>query len=201
MQLAGVPIVRRAADAAAAAECVDEIVVAAPPGRRDAIARALHGLPKPYALVDGGPTRQESAARALPAVGSPAVAVHDAARALCPARLFDAALRALDDADGAVVCLPSADTIKRTSEGVVVQTLDRRELVRAQTPQAFRTDVYRRAHEQAGRDGVILTDDSALVERLGVRVVIVAGAEENLKITTAMDLAWAEAFLRSRDEA
>ncbi len=147
-------------------------------------------------MVVGGETRQDSAARGLDAAGEPAaVAVHDAARALCPSRLFDRCLAALDEVDAAVAACPVSDTIKEVSDGVVGATLDRDRLVAVQTPQAFRADVYRRAHETARVDGVVATDDAALVERLGVAVHLVDGDERNLKITTPADLLVAEALL------
>ncbi len=65
-----------------------------------------------------------------------------------------------------------------------------------QTPQAFRSDVYRRAHTEAAGAGFVGTDDAALVERLGVDVHLIDGDERNLKITTSQDLAVAEALLR-----
>ncbi|MGH2760257.1 MAG: 2-C-methyl-D-erythritol 4-phosphate cytidylyltransferase [Actinomycetota bacterium] len=208
VELCGIPLLRRAADAAGRAELVDELVVAVPPGTEERAREVLSGLDKPFALVAGGATRQSSAAAALAAASADAaaVAVHDAARALCPPALFDVCLRELDDCEAVCPAVPVSDTIKelapRRSEaeapiGDVVRTLDRRRLAAAQTPQVFRADVYRRAHEAAARDGVDATDDSALVERLGVRVRIVPGDVRNLKITTAHDLAIAEALVRA----
>jgi 2-C-methyl-D-erythritol 4-phosphate cytidylyltransferase len=90
-----------------------------------------------------------------------------------------------------------SDTVKELLKDEIVRTLDRTRLASAQTPQVFRADLYRRAHEAAARDGVEATDDAALVERLGVAVRVVPGDVRNLKITTAHDLAVAEALVRS----
>jgi 2-C-methyl-D-erythritol 4-phosphate cytidylyltransferase len=198
VELAGVPLVRRAAEGAAAASLVDRLIVAVPPGDEQRITTLLEGLPKPAVVVAGGATRQASAANALDAVGDAvAVAVHDAARALCPVELFDASLRALDDCEAVCVAVPVSDTIKDVSDDLVSRTLDRSTLFAAQTPQAFRTAVYVRAHEAAASDGVEATDDAALVERIGVPVRIIVGDVRNLKITTPEHVEIAEAMLRS----
>jgi 2-C-methyl-D-erythritol 4-phosphate cytidylyltransferase len=117
------------------------------------------------------------------------VIVHDAARPLATPGLFSAVLGALTSAgvDGAIPGVPVSDTIKRVHDGHVVSTLDRSELMAVQTPQAFKADVIRRAHA-GGREA---TDDAALVEAIGGRVVVVAGEIGNVKVTTAADLAWA----------
>lgn len=201
VNVGGVPIVRRAADAACAAELVDELVVAVPAGTEDEASGALAGAVKPVRVVTGGPTRQASAAAALAAVGDPeAIVVHDAARALCPPEYFDLCLGELDRCEAVCVGLPVRDTIKEVENEIVRSTLDRSHLVAAQTPQAFRSEVYRRAHDAAARDGVVATDDAALVERLGVAVRIIPGLfPTNIKITTPGDLQIAEALLAARE--
>lgn len=196
--VAGVPIVRRAAEAAAAAELVDALVVAVPAECEDRTNQLLSGLSKPVTVVAGRDSRQASAANALRAAGDvEAVAVHDAARVLCPPELFDLCLRELDTSEAVCPAIPASDTIKEVTGDIIVQTLDRTTLAVAQTPQTFRTALYRRAHEQAARDGVIATDDCALVERIGASVRIVPGDDRNIKITTPRDLAIAETLLRS----
>lgn len=199
VELCGVALLRRAAEAASAADLVDGLVVAVPQGAEARADSILAGLRKPFAVVAGGATRQDSAAIALAAAPAEAqaVAVHDAARALCPPTLFDVCLRELDDCEAVCPAVPASDTIKEVSKFEIVRTLDRTRLAAAQTPQVFRADLYRRAHEAAARDGVEATDDAALVERLGVAVRIVPGEARNLKITNAHDLAVAEALVRS----
>jgi 2-C-methyl-D-erythritol 4-phosphate cytidylyltransferase len=198
IELEGVPLVRRASEAACGAELVDALIVAAPAGYEDRFAGILDGLGKTFTVVAGGETRQASAAQALAHVGrSDAVAVHDAARALCPPSLFDACLRELDECDAVCPAVPLSDTVKEVAADVVVRTLDRSRLAAVQTPQAFRSGVYRRAHEAAARDGFVATDDASLVERLGVDVRIIPGAVHNMKITTRHDLLVASALLRA----
>lgn len=194
VELNGVPLVRRAAEAASAAALVDRLVVAVPAGRTADASLVLRDLAAE--VVEGGASRQSSAARAIEAAGAcDAVAIHDAARAMCPADLFDRCLSALDDADAVIPALPARDTLKETSDDLVVRTLDRSRIVVVQTPQAFRAVVYRDALAAAQREGVEATDDAALVERLGIAVRVIEGDERNLKITTAEDLRIAEALL------
>lgn len=139
-------------------------------------------------VVAGGATRSASVRAGLAAVPDAAtvVVVHDAARPAASAALFRAVIAAvLDGADGALPGLPVVDTVKRVLDGVVVETLDRGELVAVQTPQAFRAAVLRAAHARGGD----ATDDGALVEAAGGRVVVVPGDPDNVKVTSPDDLA------------
>ena len=196
LELDGTTLLLRSVDAAGGASLVDEIVVAVPDGSVERARGELSSFPN-VEIVIGGPTRQASARAALDAASdAQALLVHDAARALAPPSLFDACLRELDECDACVPALPLSDTVKEVSSDHVVRTLDRSALVAVQTPQAFRADVYRRAHGAADADGFVGTDDAALVERLGIAVRIIPGDDRNVKITTAHDVAIAEALLR-----
>ncbi len=141
--------------------------------------------------VAGGATRSESVRAGLAAVPPSAtiICVHDAARPFASAELFSAVIAAISGgADGAIPGVAVTDTIKRIDDdGFVVETPPRSALVAVQTPQAFRASVLRAAHA-SGRDA---TDDAALVEICGGRVVVVAGDQNNRKITHPDDLAWA----------
>jgi 2-C-methyl-D-erythritol 4-phosphate cytidylyltransferase len=146
------------------------------------------------AAVPGGDTRSDSVRSGLRAIPEDAavVVVHDAARPLATSALFDAVVAAVrSGADAAVPGLFVADTLKRVRDERVVETVDRSELVAVQTPQAFRASMLRAAH--AGSDDA--TDDAALVEAVGGRVVVVPGEPRNLKITTPDDLLVAAALL------
>jgi 2-C-methyl-D-erythritol 4-phosphate cytidylyltransferase len=98
--------------------------------------------------------------------------------------------------DGALVAVPVKDTVKITSEGVVVDTPGRKNIWLAQTPQTFRYGIILDAHEKADMEGFLGTDDSSLVERMGKQVRIVMGDYRNIKITTPEDMILAEAFLK-----
>jgi 2-C-methyl-D-erythritol 4-phosphate cytidylyltransferase len=156
------------------------------------------------ASVAGGAERADSvrAGLALVADDAAVVVVHDAARPLASADLYRAVVAAVRaGADAAIPGLAVTDTVKRITgagpergagiAGVVVETLDRSELVAVQTPQAFRADVLRAAHDGAAD----ATDDAALVEAAGGAVVVVPGEASNLKITGPQDLAVLEALL------
>jgi len=176
---------------------VEEIVIALPEGSllpEDAVfARAVR-------TVVGGASRQESVARCLAAVAAAPedlVLVHDGARpAVHPddvRRLIETAV----DGPGAVLGRLSSDTLKRVAGGEIRDTVDRRELFRAETPQAFRYEVLVRAMALAERDGFEGTDESSLVERLGSeRIVAVEARHANPKLTEPADLAVVGALLR-----
>ena len=191
---------------------VNSVVVSAPAAHVARTRRMLErGRGAPVTVVEGGGTRQESVSRGLAAVpaDSALVVVHDAVRPFITRALIDSERRLLAvgwglavvgaaRATGAAICaLPIAETVKRVSGGVVESTLDRAELVAVQTPQAFRADLLREAHDKARRDGFIGTDDAMLVERLGQSVQVVPGLAENVKITTPVDLRRARARARS----
>ena len=190
-------LVRRATRAACEASLIELVVVAAPPDAVDRTTRDLDGLDD-VIVVPGGPTRQSSAAVALAAAASAdAYLIHDAARAFAPSAMFDTICDSLDNCEAVIPVLPLIDTVKRVEGNHVVETLERSSLVRVQTPQGVRGDVYRRAHEQALADGFIGTDDAAIVERLGIAVRVVVGFPGNIKITTRGDVEMAKAFLEA----
>ena len=146
--------------------------------------------------IAGGTTRSESVRRGLAAVPKNAtiICVHDAARPFANeddfARVIDAVA---SFADAAVPAVPVADTIKVVDDtGQVIRTPARESLRAVQTPQAFRAEVLRRAHASRGES----TDDAALVEAEGGKVVVVDGDVLNRKITTRDDLEWARAQQR-----
>jgi len=133
----------------------------------------------------------------LAALGAPAdaevIVVHDAARPLASAELWQSAIAAVrGGADGAVCAVPVSDTLKRVDGSRVLGTVEREGMVAVQTPQAFRAAALRAAHARAAE----ATDDGALVEEAGGCVVTVPGSATNVKITHPQDLVVAEALLR-----
>jgi 2-C-methyl-D-erythritol 4-phosphate cytidylyltransferase len=138
-------------------------------------------------VVAGGATRSASVRAGLAAVpaGADVVVVHDAARPFAAPALFEAVVaRVRAGADAAIPGVPIADTVKRVVDGRVLGTLNRDELVAVQTPQAFAADALRKAHAGGGE----ATDDAALVEAAGGRVMVVPGDPANTKITLRTDL-------------
>jgi len=150
-------------------------------------------------VVPGGTTRSASVRAGLAAVPPEAdvVVVHDAARPLAPVGLFEAVVRAVSDdgADAAVPAVAVTDTVKRVGpDGVVVETVDRSSLVVVQTPQAFRAGALRAVHEREPE----ATDDAALIEAAGGRVVVVDGDARAVKLTTRDDLLLARVLVGER---
>ena len=149
----------------------------------------------PVEITPGGDTRQASVRAGLARVPPDAerIVVHDAARPLVTPAMIEACLAALKEADGAICAVPLSDTLKKAADGVVEETVARDDLWRVQTPQAFLANALREAHASAPDDQA--TDDAALIEARGGRVVIVPGDERNIKITTPADLELAEALM------
>ena len=143
----------------------------------------------------GGPRRQDSVLNGLEAL-TPCdiVMVHDGARPCVDNATLERGIRAAAEQGAAVAGVPVKDTIKVVSPGHLVEdTPDRARLWQAQTPQVFRYDILLEAHRLCTGE---VTDDAAMVERLGYQVRMFEGTYENIKVTTASDLAIAEAFLR-----
>ena len=150
------------------------------------------------AVVPGGSTRSASVRAGLAAVPGEAdvVVVHDAARPLAPVSLFEAVVAAVrSGVDAAIPGVAVASTVKRVAGRRVVETVDRRNLVEVQTPQAFAAAALRQAHA----DDPEATDDAALVEAAGGTVTVVEGDPRNLKLTYPHDLTVARALLDARN--
>ena len=159
-----------------------------------------HPCAKLFRVVDGGRERQDSVACGLDAVPRECelVVVHDGVRPLVDIDLLGSVVKTAHQHGAAIAAIPARDTVKRGQEGLVTETLEREAIWLAQTPQAFHTSLLRQAYEKAVRDQVMVTDDAALVERMGVEVHLVPGSPENIKVTTPTDLIIAEALLAQR---
>jgi 2-C-methyl-D-erythritol 4-phosphate cytidylyltransferase len=157
---------------------------------------------KPVLTCIGGADRSSSVLAALralpPSVGDDEIVlVHDAARPCVRAIDLDRLIAAAQlDEVGALLAAPVRDTLKRADgQGRVDATVSRENLWRAFTPQAFRRDALFHALEQAAADGVAVTDEAMAMERLGLRPILVEGSEDNIKVTVAADLAFAECVM------
>ena len=191
-------VLRHAVTAFAAHPRIAGIQVVVRPEDRDFYDGALAGIDL-LPPVTGGAERQDSVRLGLEALAprKPArVLIHDGARPFPGTAMIDRVIAALDDAPAAIPGLPVGDTLKRVTDGVVRGTVDRGGLWRVQTPQGFHFDAILAAHRAAA--GQALTDDAAVAEAAGITPVMVAGSEENLKITTTDDLAAAERLLAAR---
>ena len=159
-------------------------------------------LNKPVTLIQGGDTRQESVYNGLQALPEEAerVLIHDGARCLATAQLFDRCSEALETCKGFIAAIAVKDTIKVVDEGGIIRdTPDRSHLWAAQTPQGFEVELLKNCHDRGKELDWQVTDDAALFEKCQLPVKIVEGEETNLKVTTPVDLAIAEFILRQRD--
>lgn len=210
VEIAGKPVLTWSAEVFDAVGDVGLIVIVCPEDRADEyLKRAIDPFPfvTPVVVAPAGSIRQESAFSGLEYVGDEFeyVALHDGARPLITPDLVLHTINTVKgnfDADGAVVAHPAVDTLKVVENGVIMGTPDRSVFWNAQTPQVFRAGVYRRAHASALSDGFVGTDDSALIERLGGKVLVVEGKRDNIKLTVPEDyeiLASAVRMLRAAD--
>jgi 2-C-methyl-D-erythritol 4-phosphate cytidylyltransferase len=198
------PMLQRSMEAIEACGVVDRTVLVVPPDEVERARRLAAGPSETGRIQDviaGGETRQTSVRCGLAALpeGIEVVLCHDAARPFASPALFVRVVEAIRSGEGeaAVPVVRSPDTVKRIEGSLVVHTIPRDEIGLVQTPQAFRADILRRAHDEALRTGLSATDDAMLVEAIGSRVVVVEGEEANFKITTLEDLRRAEALIKA----
>jgi 2-C-methyl-D-erythritol 4-phosphate cytidylyltransferase len=202
LELAGTPIIFHTLKIFEQCDAIQEIIVVV---RAEETAWFLsladkHDLRKLKAVVPGGATRAESVLHGLDAVearNAEIVAVHDGVRPFVTPDEIARTVQAAKLEGAAILVAAPVDTVKEVTDGVVIRTLKRDGLRNALTPQCFTYKLLRRAYEEADVSDPELTDESSLVERLGVRIVTVAGSLRNIKITRAEDLVVAEALLRS----
>lgn len=204
LPLGDIPILIRTLQALEACPLVYEIVVVT---RQDLIVPASQlcgefGLSKVTKVVMGGETRTQSVLAGVRETDPEAdvIAIHDGARPFVTPEVLDEVIRAAVKCGAAAPAVPVHDTIKRASGGRVEETLDRETLFAVQTPQVFEPALIKAALHQAVEEGVPLTDDCAAVERLGMTVCLTQGSDENIKITTPVDLNLGLGILNGRGE-
>jgi 2-C-methyl-D-erythritol 4-phosphate cytidylyltransferase len=209
LSIAGVPVLVHCLRAFFAVARIAEVLVAV---RRVEMERVMallvrYGFAGRVRVVEGGDNRQGSVSNALDALrceDDDLVLVHDAVRPLIDAATIERTIDAAEKHGAAIVAMPTVDTIKqveRTANGAIVaSTVPRERVVHAQTPQAARYGLLRRAFDEAAADEFAGTDESSLLERAGIEVWVVPGSPRNFKITQPGDLELAEFYL-SRDKA
>ena len=183
------------------ADAVDEILLIARPEDIDTfMAQAAEAdVTKLRTAVAGGATRQQSVANGLAALPDEAtlVGVHDGARPLIDPDTVATVIEAAAECGGAAVAVPVKDTLKRTdADGIIIDTPDRANLWRVQTPQVFDRVALCAAMEAAMAEGKDYTDDCQLMEAAGHKVKLVTGLDTNLKLTTPEDIALAKALMK-----
>jgi 2-C-methyl-D-erythritol 4-phosphate cytidylyltransferase len=202
LELAGVPVIIHTLRRFEQCASIHEVIVVLPQADTAGFLALAgkYGLRKLARVVTGGETRAESVWRGLQSIRAQTaeiVAVHDGVRPFVTAEEISRTVETAQTFGASILVAPAVDTIKEVRDGKVVGTLERATLRRALTPQCFRYSILRRAYEQASNLGEDATDDSLLVEKLGVAVHVVEGDPRNIKITRTEDIALAEILLKS----
>jgi 2-C-methyl-D-erythritol 4-phosphate cytidylyltransferase len=199
LALGGLSLLTRSA--LAMSTVADVLIIAAPVDGLDEASAQLAQVDAEIHIVAGGEHRQESVANALRMVPEDVsiVLVHDAARPLVPIEVTQNVVAAIrSGAKAAIPVLPLVDTIKRVNnQGIAIETVDRNQLRRVQTPQGFDRATLDLAYRNPE---VVATDDAGLMDALGIPVVTVAGDERSLKITTMADVQHALSLLEATSE-
>jgi 2-C-methyl-D-erythritol 4-phosphate cytidylyltransferase len=200
LELCGKPVVVHTLLAFENCEAIDEIVLVLSAGEIDNFAeiRANNVFKKLKTVVAGGETRAASVWSGLQAVSpnTEIVAVQDGARPLVSPEEISRTIEKAVETGAAILVAPVTDTIKEIADDKIAGTIERAKLRRALTPQCFRIEILRRAFQEFADLNEVVTDESFLVEKLGVAISIVEGSARNIKITVSEDLILAEALLR-----
>lgn len=200
--LGGMPVLARTLLVFEAVEAVREIVlvVRADAGEQMSALCREYGISKLSRIVPGGDTRVRSCLAGVLAASPRAelIAIHDGARPLVTEQVVLDALWTAWRHTASAPAVPVRDTVKTAEEGVVTGTPERSSLYAVQTPQCFQADLIRAALTDAAENAPSVTDDCAAVERLGGRIYLSQGSEENIKITTPQDIRFAELILEER---
>lgn len=202
--LGGVPAIVHTIAAFQQTEEITELVVVT---RLDLIAPVTelcrsHGLTKVTKIVPGGASRPESVSLGLDCLSGRVelAAIHDGARPLVTPQIIANTVRAAVRFHAAAPAVPVKDTIKLAENHIVTETPDRSRLFAIQTPQVFSFDLLRAALQKAMEEELPITDDCSAVEAMGMSVYLTEGSDENIKLTTPIDLVVAEAIWSSRRE-
>ncbi len=205
LELEGLPIVARTVMAFEAAECINEIIIVAKADELSLYAdfSEKYGITKPFSVVEGGETRQESARIGQDAVSkkSKYVCIHDAARCLITPELIVDVCRGAYLYGAATLAIKAVDTVKICDKNKYIDsTPERKFTYQAQTPQVFPVNAYRAAAYVAKEENFEATDDCMLLEHIKIPVKLIEGSRENIKITEPVDMIFAKAILEARNE-
>ena len=178
---------------------IDEVVIVVSDREIEHIKHQILSLSitKPIQVVAGGEKRQDSVKNGVLASDSNSdlVCIHDAARPFITQELIEKSIVSCKSADGAVIAIPSVDTIKYSENNIIMKTIDRNKVWLAQTPQVFWKEKLLKAYD-AIDESTSITDESTLMEKMGYRICLVPGDIENNKITTVKDWKYAESRLQ-----
>lgn len=203
IELLGKPIICHTLDRFREVPEITEVVITVPSGFVNSFVEEIirpYNYPADWRVTQGGTHRQDSVRNGLALVSSDCdiVVVHDGVRPFITPRLIKKSIEVASSAGAVIVAAPIKETIKRVGLDLdVEETVNRKNLWGAQTPQTFRASLLREAVEVAYKNNFLGTDDASLVERLGIKVRVIEGDSKNIKITTPDDLVVASAIARS----
>ncbi len=202
--LSGKPLIVYSIERFEESKLINEIILVVPKDSINYCQREIKDkfqFKKITKIIPGGKERQQSVKMGFNSVSSETdvVLIHDGVRPFVTARMIDEVIKESLNTGGAIAAIPVKDTVKKSStKNHVERTLSRDALWLAQTPQAFQYNVLKSAYEKTENDGFLGTDESSLVERIGIRVTLVVGSQTNIKITTKEDLLLGELVFKER---
>ena len=204
LSLEGVPIFVHTLRKFAACEAIDEIFLGVRPEEMDRASNeiARESFSTPVRVLAGGASRMETVARCLDQARpeTEVVVVHDAVRPFVELTMIFQVIEAARNQGGAILAIPSVDTVKKVERQIITGTIPRERIVLAQTPQAFQYSILRQAYDRALAEGYYGTDESSLVEHDGHDVRVLMGSDRNIKITKPSDLPLARLFIAQERE-
>ncbi len=204
LPLNGIPILARTLMVFQCSPMIHDVLLVVPSDEIEFATRTIiekYGISKVSQVLPGGKERQDSVKKGLDAVGDnyDIVLIHDGVRPFISEELIRLAVIEACQGEAVTTGVPVKDTVKVVDQdGWILETPNRSRLWLTQTPQAFKREVIKKAYRSAYDDHFYGTDDAVLVERIGVRVKMLPGSHENIKITTKDDLLFAESFMNDR---
>lgn len=205
LKLRDKPVIRHTLDVFIENDIVKGIVVVSAEEDIDIYRKIFDDVQHDILIISGGKTRQQSVYNGLLALeqnfsleDNDIVTVHDGARPLVTQDVVKRTVNAAVVHGACIAAVNVKDTVKLIDGRYVADTLPREKLVAVQTPQAFKYEILKKAHENAVLNAFIGTDDASLVERSGYRVYVTEGSYDNIKITTPEDMILADALMRKR---
>jgi len=203
IKIGSAPVLAHTLRALQSCDAIDEIIVVTGLEKIEETAELCrtYGILKAAKILAGGATRTESALIGCCAADEKAriICIHDGARPFVTDEVIKEVVHNAILYRAAAPAVPVKDTIKVGENGIITETLDRSSLAAMQTPQAFDADIIKGALTLANESETVYTDDCAAVEALGVKVRLTQGSEENIKITTPLDVEMAKAILAKRE--
>lgn len=200
--LDGVPVLAATLRALDACNAIDEIILVTRFEKLEEASRLCreYGVRKCTRVVQGGETRTQSALAGVSEADKKAkiICIHDAARPFVSPKLVEEVISAAAAYNAAAPAVPVKDTVRIAQNGETALTPDRKTVFAVQTPQAFDADLIKAALTLAVKEGKTYTDDCAAAEAMGIRIRLTRGSEENIKLTTQLDLDVAEAIIKRR---